>query len=865
MFTIFLSLISFTLFGLADTIAAYDNISTATTSIYDTGVDYASFVKGIKQGSGDYKYWTNNNTLLSSKDIEIIKTQTGHDVVGVYKRDQQLSFSSNLGKNQPSDINPSMLYLDEFSGITGISNTIMSNYGFALVGGRLPTGNNEIAITKYTYDYFATVGHFYIDSEGKEIETEIKSVNDIIGKPVSLDFYYNGSNVYTITGVVDVNFDYSRYEKIADVNAEFTVNMVEMMALQAELSAAQKYSFASMCFVSEKMISDIMADAAKKPDMINNANVSLYVVNNDSLINEPWDIYSEEGMNNVISSTWFSSAYSLEKIKENVFFFPGKAVSELADNQIIVDANYLFNSLGYESLPEAWYNPEKLMGDELEIFKVMQYGAGLSYHPSLENILHNPDYFYAYRYAMKNESKAKAVLKEVYNISDEDISTWYPDKYVICNEYANVVQNRLFSDSDQTDDNLDEIDFGITEQDVINYANGLITRYGLDKCVIDEEMAKQFVTEYVYEGKTYYSYDITDYVFTQQYVDNANTLLSRKYAAENLDDAIRYYEIVRRAELPEGEPYVLNIEDAVSRYADYIVRTNSDWYYGGDDSQINFTPSSDAPNFKLYKASILINFYKPQEQQGKQVLCIDAYSTDYRTVIKNVEIIGVYVDPTSSQNNMFYSYGGAVFSDNILSKILGANKDGIYSYAVGKMPLEKSGINELVKFSKTYTNEAGDVRYDLSNNVTSQLNMVDEILEILGQVFLYVGIGFALFASLMLTNFIGTSITHKKQEIGILRAIGSRSSDVFRIFFAESFIIAMINFVLALAGTLSVSIVINTLLRDSAGLLITFLNFGIRQVGLLLIVSLAVAFIATFFPVRKIASMKPIDAIKNRK
>jgi ABC-type lipoprotein release transport system permease subunit len=75
----------------------------------------------------------------------------------------------------------------------------------------------------------------------------------------------------------------------------------------------------------------------------------------------------------------------------------------------------------------------------------------------------------------------------------------------------------------------------------------------------------------------------------------------------------------------------------------------------------------------------------------------------------------------------------------------------------------------------------------------------------------------------------------------------------------------MINYVLSVAGTLSVTIVLNNVLRNDAGILITFLNFGVRQVGLLLGVSLLVAFIATFFPVKKIASMKPIDAIKNRK
>ena len=75
----------------------------------------------------------------------------------------------------------------------------------------------------------------------------------------------------------------------------------------------------------------------------------------------------------------------------------------------------------------------------------------------------------------------------------------------------------------------------------------------------------------------------------------------------------------------------------------------------------------------------------------------------------------------------------------------------------------------------------------------------------------------------------------------------------------------MINFVLALFTTGAVVYVINGIFREDIGLLITFLTFGIRQVGLLLGVSLLVATIATFFPVKKIASMKPIDAIKNRK
>ena len=119
-------------------------------------------------------------------------------------------------------------------------------------------------------------------------------------------------------------------------------------------------------------------------------------------------------------------------------------------------------------------------------------------------------------------------------------------------------------------------------------------------------------------------------------------------------------------------------------------------------------------------------------------------------------------------------------------------------------------------------------------------------------------------AALMLSNFIATSISYKKQEIGILRAIGSRSSDVFRIFFSESFIIAMINFVLSSLGVLAATVLVNYILRHNAGILITVLTFSPRQVLLLFGVSLLVAAVASFLPVRRIAKKRPIDAIRNR-
>ena len=144
------------------------------------------------------------------------------------------------------------------------------------------------------------------------------------------------------------------------------------------------------------------------------------------------------------------------------------------------------------------------------------------------------------------------------------------------------------------------------------------------------------------------------------------------------------------------------------------------------------------------------------------------------------------------------------------------------------------------------------------------LELMNNMVETLSQVFLYVGIGFAVFAALMLFNFISVSISYKKREIGILRAVGARGADVFGIFFNESMIITLINWVLASVATVLGASAINNSLRGGTGFTLTLLNVGIRQFALILGVGVLVAFISTFLPVLRISRKRPIDAIRNR-
>ncbi|MCL2176713.1 MAG: ATP-binding cassette domain-containing protein [Firmicutes bacterium] len=129
--------------------------------------------------------------------------------------------------------------------------------------------------------------------------------------------------------------------------------------------------------------------------------------------------------------------------------------------------------------------------------------------------------------------------------------------------------------------------------------------------------------------------------------------------------------------------------------------------------------------------------------------------------------------------------------------------------------------------------------------------------------FLIIGIIFAVFAALMISSFISMTITYKKREIGILRALGARRVDIYKIFFNEALIINGINWVLACIATAVAIFIMNHFIGGALG--VVLLLFGIRQIALLLGISLLIAAVASFLPTRRISRLKPIDAIQNRK
>ncbi len=228
------------------------------------------------------------------------------------------------------------------------------------------------------------------------------------------------------------------------------------------------------------------------------------------------------------------------------------------------------------------------------------------------------------------------------------------------------------------------------------------------------------------------------------------------------------------------------------------------------------------------------------------------------------KVVGIYI---GSYGGMFVSqsvYDGCQMNEDTNNSETNykPESDAVYAGAMVKYDGSRAMMQDILKTIGFDNKNENDVFFVVNNSLYQEVDTVNDMVSALKLVFLIVGIVFAVFSSLLLFNFLSMSISNKKKEIGILRAVGARGTDVFKIFFAESGIIVLICLVLALIGTVIACGFINKAMANALGATITIFAFGWLTPVMMIALALAVAVIATFLPVFFAARKKPVDSIR---
>ena len=153
--------------------------------------------------------------------------------------------------------------------------------------------------------------------------------------------------------------------------------------------------------------------------------------------------------------------------------------------------------------------------------------------------------------------------------------------------------------------------------------------------------------------------------------------------------------------------------------------------------------------------------------------------------------------------------------------------------------------------------------YLVNTEAVTQVEDYRETISGFTGAFVGVGAAFAVFAGALIFQFINLSIEAKRGQVGILRALGARSYDVCRIFFSESFLLALVSVAVAIPSTIGLSYAVNKILAELFFIRIAVLNFTIWMPVSIFLLGFVIALVATVVPVLKEARKAPIDAIRD--
>ena len=792
LFTIFLTIVSLTMFGVASTLLLYDSTYSISTGLETSVNDYEALAKTYDRMYHQDVY--NKDTLELSDDSRAYSTSAG---MGMFTEDEINRMNENnvghyftgvFGTTSGSlyfqDLNfyaSSYYRLRNFTGFIDASKEKLDRSNVSLMLGEAPTKVDEIAISKFIAESLVLV------------DKDINSISDLIGKEYNA--YMSNSSSFNgtikITGIYDCGSIPEKYNTLKDnKNNE----------LEEEFEYYLRYSYHAYAYVCKDFYDYYGFQKSNNSPYINSrAYGSIYsTLDNyysksetfnflpaefsDELVKE-YKIYDLNGnpmtyrrpKDNEIYITGGSFYQKQYKTRQNL----AKRCAEMIENSAFSDSLNTFMSSGNRK--EEYRN---------KINDIYSYGEYVSDEAvkDIVDFLVNfyNQYYQEYIYHYYLSSKMVLALQEVERENRQDEIN-YSDIYNLCYNY-------YITDSERKDTTFNQIK---------DY-------YEANKDFFDEMLTRSYAkdaSEAIVKAYENSDYSIFDADFLN--LNYGDALDVRNNLVCSLDLAKKYAsfakEYLSKDKNYQEKDYNLPTNEVIESLLDYKVEGK--YYLQTDDNSYELTPIGYTDSNYIFSV-----YYLKEVTQIYEDIRINYYSTAYQ--------------------------------DELNAK---------YDFAITRTNYSQAQIKNLLQSFDTY-------KYAMTNQVYMRVSAIVSTIDTMQKVFLIIGIVFAVFASLMLFNFISSSISSKIKEIGILRAIGTRGSDLFKIFFSESGIIAIICFTISIAASIAICIVLNN--NMASGLGIKLLNFNYINALIIVGGSLVIALIGTFIPVFIASKKAPIESIR---
>ncbi|MDE6293594.1 MAG: ABC transporter ATP-binding protein [Clostridiales bacterium] len=207
-FTIFLSVIAFILFGLASTLMLFDGHSVTVQSFQDSGIDYISMGKVyyVTETSDNYSGENVNNTLFTDEEYDALVKKYSGAIAVISDRES----IDNVKLNTMA----SRFYSSYTNGVVNGDDKL------TYVAGRKPQALDEVAISEFMFDGFKSSGTRFLNGVDNT-EVELRTAADILStdsKPITLKSDDIQLKIVGVFKSMQVPADFKTLKEAADNN-----------------------------------------------------------------------------------------------------------------------------------------------------------------------------------------------------------------------------------------------------------------------------------------------------------------------------------------------------------------------------------------------------------------------------------------------------------------------------------------------------------------------------------------------------------------------------------------------------------------------------------------------------------------------
>ena len=821
----FLSALAFSFFGLISTLLLFNENQARSNVALKMHASSDLFQKTAKYSviSSEYDYASRTITetrkneyeeraMLSDAELESlnVNSSSGLNFVGVYGKGLY-DFLIEDGPNfiYPYDPNP-LHSVNYFSGFADFDSSTLKKSGVELIEGSAPTQANEIVLSSYH-------ANMCVGSIG------LTDLNELIGKRIKIPF--DGANVpdeltyFSICGIVDTGpIDNYYVERFEEANAGKNRDLLE------KFGDYIKGSFHGLAYVSPSFFENFGKLFYVDPhsEMCKKELTSFYGLRLSTT--EPSESSESDRVDIILPDFTDTGQFSFYDTSGSPMVYRNPL-----DKEIYIDGDY--------------YRRGALKDKQSIIYSILtciQYAHEEGYLPEAN------DYFAS----DANEQVFNQLLDYSSNLDRENFYK------IIENDYFSERINGLIAAFSKKAFQRTYIRECLIEMTSMNVLGG----FGIP----DLDSTSTFYRDIGHQIE--YPVDCEDFgVFEDcyNYILNNNALLSfankaihvgnYSYGFGTWETDAAYSEIKGKINGREGKEIDQSVWNTFEKGFVEACRNNSTLesfgYRCSAQNLISLDYSYAEPSSEITITYPKEIYYRSSKGNIGKLSVIGHFFFDGKTSVSDPEAF-------IASENFLNRVGKA--PKFVYSTVIETEYEPVenpkYNYVITKSSFSVAQVSEICKKGKGY-------EYKFTNSAMHSVDNLISQFHYYYFIFIICGALMGAFAILLHMTFIASSIEYKKREIGIIRCLGGRNIDIFKIFASESFCISVTSTILSTVFSIIGCTLINNLVARAISNA-SLLSFG--PLNFLVIVGISIIFsaIATLLPLLRRWNMQPSEALR---